>query len=134
MRRYLLDSGIAGDFMFPHENCVGGSDGSTHGEEETMSTIKATWQNGQIVPEGPVSWHEGCRLEVREEPPATLEFMTEEEQSGDPEEIQRWIDELRAIPPLPMTLEQEAELLTWRQKMKEFNLDAVRRQMEEGIK
>jgi hypothetical protein len=59
--------------------------------------------------------------------------MTEEEQRDDPEAVQSWIEELRAIPPLPMTPEQEEELLAWRQKVKDFNLDAVRRQMEEGI-
>jgi hypothetical protein len=32
-----------------------------------------------------------------------------------------------------MTPEQEAEMLAWRHKVKEFNLEAVRKQMEEGI-
>jgi hypothetical protein len=38
-----------------------------------------------------------------------------------------------SIGPLPMTPEEEAALLAWRQKVKEFNLEAVRRQMPEGI-
>ena len=99
-----------------------------------MSTVKATWTNGRIVPEEPVSWPEGCQLEVREAGPAEVEFMTEDEQGNDPESIQRWIEELRALPPLPMTPEQEAEMVAWRQKVKEFNQEAVRRQMEEGIR
>lgn len=99
-----------------------------------MSAVKATWKNGQIVFDGPVSWREGSRLVVREEGSAEIEFMTEEEQGDDPESIRRWIDELRAIPALPMAPEQEAELLAWRQKVKEFNVEAVRRQMEEGIR
>ena len=60
--------------------------------------------------------------------------MTEDDQRDDPESIQQWIDDLRAIPPLPITPEQEAEVLNWRQKVKEFNLEAVRRQMEEGVR
>ncbi|HKI31247.1 MAG TPA: hypothetical protein VKA46_05230 [Gemmataceae bacterium] len=99
-----------------------------------MSAIKATWKNGQIVFDGPVNWREGSRLVVREEAPAAMEFMTEEEQGDDPESIQRWIEELRAIPALPITPEQEAALFAWRQKVKEFNVEAVRRQMEEGIR
>jgi hypothetical protein len=99
-----------------------------------MSAVKATWKNGQVVFDGPVSWSEGSRLVVRVEGPAEMEFMTEEEQGDDPESIRRWIDELRAIPALPMTPEQEAELLAWRQKVKEFNVAAVRRQMEEGVR
>jgi hypothetical protein len=99
-----------------------------------MSAVRATWKNGQIVFDGPANWPEGSRLVVREVAPAGMEFMTEEEQGDDPESIRRWIDELRAIPALPMTPEQEAELLAWRQKVKEFNVEAVRRQMEEGIR
>lgn len=98
----------------------------------SMSTIKATWKNGQIIPDGPVNWPDGCRLVICEEPSGDIQFMTEEEQGDDPAAIQQWIEELRALPPLPMTPEQEAQLLAWRQKMKEFNVEAVRRQMEEG--
>lgn len=98
-----------------------------------MSAVKATWKNGQIVPDQPVNWPEGARLEIRQELPAEIHFMTEEEQADAPEAIQQWIDELRAIPPLPLTPEHEAEMIGWSQKAKEFNLQAVRRQMQEGI-
>jgi len=98
-----------------------------------MSTIKATWKNGQVVLDSPVSWPEGHRLVVVEESPAGIRFMTEEEQGDDPESVQKWIDDLQATPPLPMTPEQEADMIAWRRKVKEFNLEAVRRQMEEGI-
>ena len=98
-----------------------------------MSTIKATWRNGQVLLDDRVDWPEGRRLVVREDDPAVVEFMTEEEQSDDPEAVERWIAEMRATPPLPMTPEQEAEMIAWRAKAKEFNLEAVRRQMEEGV-
>jgi hypothetical protein len=98
-----------------------------------MSVIRATWRNGQVVLDSPVEWPEGCRLVVAEEPPAEIPFLTEEDQRDDPESVRQWIDDLRAVPPLPMTPEQEAEMLAWRQRVKEFNLEAVRRQMEEGI-
>ena len=96
-----------------------------------MSAIKATWTNGQIVPDGPVNWREGCRLVIQEDAPPLIVFMTEEEQGDTPEAIQRWLEELRALPPLSMPPEQEAELLAWRQRVKEYNREAVRRQMEE---
>ncbi len=99
-----------------------------------MSAAKATWKNGQVVFDGPVNWRDGSRLVVREEAPADIDFMTEEQQADDPESIRRWIDELRAIPAVPMTPEQEADWLAWRQRVKEFNVEAVRRQMEEGIR
>jgi hypothetical protein len=97
-----------------------------------MSAIRATWKNGQIIPDVPVSWPDGCRLVIQVEWPGDIPFLTEEEQGDDPAAIQQWIEELRALPPVPVTPEQEAELLAWRQKMKEFNVEAVRRQMEEG--
>jgi hypothetical protein len=98
-----------------------------------MNMVKATWKNGQVVLDSAAQWPEGRRLIVAEEEPAEIRFMTEEDQSDDPESVQHWINDLRTISPLPITPEQEADMLVWKQKAKEFNLDAVRRQMEEGI-
>jgi hypothetical protein len=57
--------------------------------------------------------------------------MTEEEQGDTREQIERWIAETDAIRPLVLTPEEESDLLSWREKTREFNLEAVRRQMEE---
>ena len=98
-----------------------------------MSTIRATWKSGQVHLDLPANWPEGSRLVVSEDRFDDIHFMTEEEQSDDPVSIERWIAELHALPALTMTAEQEADMLAWRKKAKKFNLDAVRRQMEEGI-
>ena len=98
-----------------------------------MSAIKATWKSGQVLLDSPADWPDGRRLVVAEDRPADVEFMTEDEQSDDPKAVERWIEELRALPALTMTPEQEAEMIAWQRKVKEFNLEAVRRQMEEGI-
>ena len=95
-----------------------------------MNTIKATWKNGQILLGSHANWPEGRRLVIAEVPPAEIEFMTEEEQSDDPEAIERWIAELRDLPALTMPPQDEANLTSWRKKVKDFNLEAVRRQME----
>jgi hypothetical protein len=102
-------------------------------ERIVMGVIKATWKNGLVILDRPGSWPEGHRLLVSEDPGPEIEFMTEEEQRDDSESVQRWIDELRSIPPLPMTPEQEAAMLAWQQRVKEFNLEAVRKQMQEGV-
>jgi hypothetical protein len=65
--------------------------------------------------------------------PQALRGMAEEEQGEDPESVARWLAELDAIPPLSMSAAEEADLQAWRQKVKAFNVEAVRRQMEEGI-
>jgi hypothetical protein len=98
-----------------------------------MTAIRATWKNGQIVPDENVNWPEGRRLIVREEPLPEIVGMTEEEQGDDPEAIAQWIAEFNAIPPLTMSAEDEAALDAWRRQLKDFNVEAVRRQMEEGI-
>jgi hypothetical protein len=98
-----------------------------------MNVVKATWKNGRVVLDHPAGWPEGRRLVVAEESSAGIAFLTEDEQRDDPESVRRWIDDLRAIPPLPMTPEQEAGMLACRQKAKEFNLEAIRKQKEEGI-
>ena len=98
-----------------------------------MSVIKATWQNGQVLLDSAADWPDGRRLVVTEERPADIEFLTEDEQSDDPQAIERWIEELRALPALTMTPEHEAEMIAWRTKAKEFNLQAMRRQMEESV-
>jgi hypothetical protein len=98
-----------------------------------MTVIEATYKNGQIVPDGQPDWPEGCRLRIEPMPNEELVFMTEDEQGDDPESIQRWLEALDSIPLLQMSAEEEASWEAWRQKMKAFNIEAVRRQMEEGI-
>jgi hypothetical protein len=63
---------------------------------------------------------------------AAIDFMTEDEQSDDPEEVERWVDDLRSIPPVPENPEKEAEWRAWDEKMRQFNIEAVRKQFEEG--
>ena len=97
-----------------------------------MSTIKATWKSGQVRLDSPANWPEGLRLIVSDDRLADVDFLTEDEQSNDPEAIERWIKELDVLPALVMTPAEEADLAAWRNKVKEFNLEAIRRQLSEG--
>jgi len=74
-----------------------------------MNAIKATWKHGQIVPDEPVNWPEGCRLRVELDGLSGTNGLSEEEQGDDPESIARWIADFDAIPPLEMTPKEEAE-------------------------
>ena len=62
----------------------------------------------------------------------SLRFMTEEEQGDDLASIEAWISKLRSIPPVPTSPEQQAALQEWRAQMREFNIEAVRKQFEQG--
>jgi len=101
-----------------------------------MNAVQATVQNRRIEVPAPDDWPDGTKVTVDVTPmPAgnrrdDRDFMTEDEQSDDPAAISRWIVELEALPGLTMTPEEEAEMLAWRQKEKEFNLEAARREME----
>ena len=66
-----------------------------------MSIMKASWKNGEIVLEGHADWPEGCRLIVQEELPPGIIHSTEDKQRNDPEAIQRRVDDVRPIPPVP---------------------------------
>lgn len=101
--------------------------------EDAMNTITGTIQNGHVVLDATPAWPEGSRVVVEPLPFPEITGMTEEEQGDDPESIARWIAAFDAIPPLVMDPREEAEWLAWRQKVKEYNIEAVRRQMEEGI-
>jgi hypothetical protein len=57
-----------------------------------VNAIRATWQNGQIVPDGPVDWPEGGRLRIEPDTPPT--GVTEEEWSDSPEAVAEcWVDD-----------------------------------------
>jgi hypothetical protein len=62
-----------------------------------------------------------------------VEFMTEDEQGDDEESIDHWIADLRSMPPVPWELEAEIELRAWREQMRKFNIEAVRKQFEDSI-
>ena len=97
-----------------------------------MSTLKATWRDGKIVLDGRATWANGRRLVVQEEAFYGIDFMTEDEQSDDPELIRAWIEDLISIPPVPFDPEIEAERNVWQEKMRVYNLEAVRQQFAGG--
>ncbi len=104
-----------------------------------MNAIKTTIQNRRIDLPAPNDLSDGTKVRVDVTPLpagdrlAEVDFMTEDEQSDDPEAIERWIAELDALPGLTMTPEEEADLMAWHKKVKKFNLEAVRRQMQEDV-
>ena len=98
-----------------------------------MKILEATWVNGRVHLESQPEWPEGRRLIVREADEPEIEFMTEEEQSDDPQAIHEWIDELRAIPPVPEMPDPGEKRAAWEETMHRFNIEAVRRQFEQDI-
>ena len=104
-----------------------------------MNAVEATVQNRRIEVPAPDNWPDGTKVMVDVTPVSTgnrhddVGFMTEDEQSDDPDAIERWIAELEVLPGITMTPEEEADMLAWRKKEKDFNLEAARREMEKRI-
>jgi len=92
-----------------------------------MTSIKATYTNGQIVLDGQPDWPEGCRLHI--EPLAAGPHDPEEPET--PEQIADWLRWFRSLEPLEFTPEEEAELAelaAWRQQRKEHSLSKSTKQ------
>src|SRR4051812_597567 len=96
-----------------------------------MNAIKATWTNGQIVPTEPVDWPEGIELLVEPVPVAEKIGLTEEEWGDDPESIRAWIAAVEKIEPMIWAPGEEAEYERYRAEHRRFNIEAVRKQMED---
>jgi hypothetical protein len=94
-----------------------------------MKTITATWKNGQILPDEPVDWPEGCRLSV--EPVQSEIGIREEDWSNAPEAIAEWLKWYDSLEPLEFTPEEEADIAAWRQKIKDYTLTNMGKSLEE---
>ena len=98
-----------------------------------MHAIRATWKDGRIVPDGPVDWPDGCRLMIEPEIAETGCLGTlEEDWSNSPEAIADWLAWYDSLEPLEFTPEEARGIAAFEERMREFNVEAVRRQMREG--
>ena len=109
-----------------------------------MSTIlrKGVIQGGQVVVAEPIDLPDGSEVSIlgsedngvppTDEESELIDFMTEEKQSDDPELIEQWVDDLRSIPPVPENPAKEAEWRAWEETMRQFNIEAERKQFGEG--
>jgi hypothetical protein len=98
-----------------------------------MNAIKAVWKDGRIIPEEPVNWPDGCDLVVEPVASHTARIGIDESEWRDDEAgLSEWSNWLKTIEPLEFTPEEEAANLRFRAQMREHNIEAVRRQMEEN--
>ncbi len=88
-----------------------------------MEVIHASWKNGQIVPDGPVDWPEGCRLVVEPDPArAELIGVREEDCDNSPEGIADWLAWYDSLEPLEFTPHERADIAAWRQRVEEYTV------------
>jgi hypothetical protein len=97
-----------------------------------MNAIRAVWTNGQIVPAGPVDWPEGSELLVEPISPGGEKIgLAEEEWRDDPEAIAAWVEAVEKIEPQVWAGEEREAYQRYCEASRQFNVNAVRKQMEE---
>jgi N-methylhydantoinase B/oxoprolinase/acetone carboxylase alpha subunit len=96
-----------------------------------MNAIMATWKNGKIVPSEPVDWPEGSRLRV--EPVADGDELVpgDDNWGDDPASIEAWTAAAQQIKPMIWEPGEREEFEAYREKVRQYTLEAVRRQMAE---
>jgi hypothetical protein len=96
-----------------------------------MHAIKATWKNGQIVPDESADWPEGCRLRVEPVCDGETLGIREEDWPDTATGIARLLALMDRIEPLTMTPEEEA---AWRAALKDQKEFEKARFLEYGDK
>jgi hypothetical protein len=88
--------------------------------------------DGKIVPDVPLDWPNGMRLSVEATPVPPVRMMTEDEQGDDPESIARWLAAVEAIPLAKSSPFDDPGVIAWRERMRQFNIEAMCKQMQES--
>jgi hypothetical protein len=95
-----------------------------------MHAIKATWTNGRILPSEPVNWPEGSELLVEPVGESDKIGLDESQWRDDPESIAAWIAAVEMIQPMIWAEGEREEYERYRQQVRQFNIEAVRKHMQ----
>jgi hypothetical protein len=98
-----------------------------------MNAIRATVMQGRLELKVPPDWPDGT--EVLIEPTTVPEEkvgIDESEWRDDPESLADWDVWIKAIEPFELTPEEARRNADFAEQMRQYNVEAVRRQMCEG--
>jgi hypothetical protein len=98
-----------------------------------MNAIKATVCNRRIEVEVPDELPDGAQVLVELTPIASEKIgINESEWRDDPEALADWDAWMRTIEPIELTPEEVAKNSDFEQAFRKYNIEAVRKQMEQG--
>jgi hypothetical protein len=98
-----------------------------------MSTVKAIVQGGRIEVMAPDELPDGTQVLVEVTPLAPGRIgILESEWRDDPEALADWDWWIQRIEPIELTPAERAEHERFEEEFRRYNIEAVRRQMEEG--
>jgi hypothetical protein len=95
-----------------------------------MSGITGTWKAGRVVLDQAVDWPDGRRVLVEPVPAEDCPGLREEDWSDTPEAIAQWLQWYDSLEPLEMTPAEEAEWMTWRNRIKEHTIARMNKSVE----
>jgi hypothetical protein len=98
-----------------------------------VDALRSIVKGGRVELVAPPDWPEGT--EVLIEPaasPAERMGIDESEWRDDPASLADWEAWIRTIEPLEYTPEEAARMAEFDERMRRYNVEAVRRQMQEG--
>jgi hypothetical protein len=98
-----------------------------------MNAIKATVTQGRLELTVPPDWPDGT--EVLIEPtiaPHAKIGIDESEWRDDPESVADWDAWIKTIEPFEFTADEAHRIADFAEQMRQYNIEAVRRQMHEG--
>jgi hypothetical protein len=97
-----------------------------------VDSIKAVWTNGQIQPLEPVDWPEGSQLVVEPVACSDDDVVPGDNVWGDdPESFAAWAAAVEKIEPMVWAEGEREQFEAFRKKVRQYTLDAVRKQMAE---
>jgi hypothetical protein len=98
-----------------------------------MHAIKTTVHNGRIELDAPEELRDGTEVLVQLTPITTEKIGIDESEWRDgPESLADWDAWIKTIEPLEFTAEEEAASARFQQQMRDYNIEAVRQQMQQG--
>lgn len=98
-----------------------------------MIAARGIWKKGQVVLENHVDWPEGCEVVVEPLPNQAEKIgIDESEWRDDLASLADWEAWIKTIEPLEFTPEERLSFARFEEQMRQYNIEAVRRQMEQG--
>jgi len=98
-----------------------------------MNAIRGFVKNGRISLDAPPEWPEGCPILVE---PITTPIekigIDESEWRDDLASLRDWEAWIKTIELLEFTQDEQTAFARFNEAMRQYNVEAVRRQMEEG--
>jgi hypothetical protein len=98
-----------------------------------MDVIKATVKSGRLELESPLHWPDGTEVRIEATMvPLDKIGIDESAWSDDAASLADWEAWIKTIEPLEFTPEESASMTEFDQRMRAYNLEAVRHQMQQG--